>query len=147
MLLPPPWSRYLLADLISISPSSALHSFSSTPCVLHVHSNSCSLLIIIIIIIIYLSWSLATCWPVPVSRIQKSLQMYPYHNSNICDHPNLWISSVRNSSHPLLCPHHSVLKQAHVLPFGRPKAQTVSGPLPITEIWLRSQDKQREISV
>jgi len=27
-----------------------------------------------IIIIIYLSWSSATCWPVPVSRIQKSLQ-------------------------------------------------------------------------
>ena len=26
------------------------------------------------IIIIYLSWSWATCWPVPVSRIQKSLQ-------------------------------------------------------------------------
>ena len=25
-------------------------------------------------IIIYLSWSWATCWPVPVSRIQKSLQ-------------------------------------------------------------------------
>ena len=30
--------------------------------------------IIIIIIIIYLSWSWATCWPIPVSRIQKSLQ-------------------------------------------------------------------------
>ena len=28
----------------------------------------------IIIIIIYLSWSWATCWPIPVSRIQKSLQ-------------------------------------------------------------------------
>jgi hypothetical protein len=28
----------------------------------------------IIIIIIYLSWSWATCWPVPVSRIHKSLQ-------------------------------------------------------------------------
>jgi len=26
------------------------------------------------IIIIYLSWSWATCWPVTVSRIQKSLQ-------------------------------------------------------------------------
>jgi len=26
------------------------------------------------IIIIYLSWSWATCWPVPVSRIQKYLQ-------------------------------------------------------------------------
>ena len=26
------------------------------------------------IIITYLSWSWATCWPVPVSRIQKSLQ-------------------------------------------------------------------------
>ena len=32
------------------------------------------IIIIIIIIIIYLSWSWATCWPVPVSRIQKSLQ-------------------------------------------------------------------------
>jgi len=31
-------------------------------------------IIIIIIIIIYLSWSWTTCWPVPVSRIQKSLQ-------------------------------------------------------------------------
>ena len=29
---------------------------------------------IIIIIIIYLSWIWVTCWPVPVSRIQKSLQ-------------------------------------------------------------------------
>ena len=28
----------------------------------------------LIIIIIYLSWSRATCWPVPVSRIQKYLQ-------------------------------------------------------------------------
>ena len=33
------------------------------------------LLIECIIIIIYLSWSMATCWLVPVSRIQKSLQM------------------------------------------------------------------------
>jgi hypothetical protein len=32
------------------------------------------IIIIIIIIIIYLSWSWAICWPVPVSRIQKSLQ-------------------------------------------------------------------------
>jgi len=32
------------------------------------------IIIIIIIIIIYLSWSWATCWLVPVSRIQKSLQ-------------------------------------------------------------------------
>ena len=30
--------------------------------------------VVIIIIIIYLSWSWATCWSVPVSRIQKSLQ-------------------------------------------------------------------------
>ena len=29
-----------------------------------------------IIIIIYLSWSWATCWPVPVSRIHKSLQSF-----------------------------------------------------------------------
>ena len=35
---------------------------------LKVHIN-----IILIIIIIYLSWSWATCWPVPVTRIQKSL--------------------------------------------------------------------------
>jgi len=34
-----------------------------------------AIIIIIIIIIMYLSWSWATCWPVPVSRIQKSLQM------------------------------------------------------------------------
>jgi len=33
-----------------------------------------SYIIIIIIIIIYLSWSWTTCWPVPVSRIRKSLQ-------------------------------------------------------------------------
>jgi len=31
-------------------------------------------LFIIIIMIIYLSWSWATCWPVPGSRVQKSLQ-------------------------------------------------------------------------
>jgi len=31
-------------------------------------------IIIIIIIIIYLSWRWATCWPILVSRIQKSLQ-------------------------------------------------------------------------
>ena len=36
--------------------------------------NKNVIIIIIIIIIIYLSWSWATCWPVPVSRIQKSLQ-------------------------------------------------------------------------
>jgi len=30
--------------------------------------------VLIIIIIIFLSWIWATCWPVPVSRIQKSLQ-------------------------------------------------------------------------
>jgi hypothetical protein len=30
----------------------------------------------IIIIIVYLSWSWATCWPVPVSRVQKPLQKY-----------------------------------------------------------------------
>jgi hypothetical protein len=29
---------------------------------------------VIIIFIMYLSWSWATCWPVPVSRIQKPLQ-------------------------------------------------------------------------
>ena len=29
---------------------------------------------VVIVIIIYLSWSWATCWPVPVSRIQKYLQ-------------------------------------------------------------------------
>ena len=32
------------------------------------------IIIIIIIIIIYLSWSSVTCWPVPVSRIQKPLR-------------------------------------------------------------------------
>jgi len=32
------------------------------------------IIIIIIIIIIYLSWSWASCWPLLVSRIQKSLQ-------------------------------------------------------------------------
>ena len=32
------------------------------------------MIIMIIIIFIYLSWSWATCWPGPVSRIQKSLQ-------------------------------------------------------------------------
>jgi len=32
------------------------------------------IIIIIIIIIVYVSWSWATCWPVPVSRIQKALQ-------------------------------------------------------------------------
>jgi len=36
---------------------------------------TCHLLFLdFIVIIIYLSWSWATCWPVPVSRIQKSLQ-------------------------------------------------------------------------
>jgi len=30
--------------------------------------------VIIIIIVIYLSWRWATCWPAPVSHIQKSLQ-------------------------------------------------------------------------
>jgi hypothetical protein len=32
--------------------------------------------IIIIIIIMFLSWSRATCCPVPLQRIQKSLQRY-----------------------------------------------------------------------
>jgi len=34
----------------------------------------CVYFIITMIIIIYLSWSWVTCWPVPVLRIQKSLQ-------------------------------------------------------------------------
>ena len=44
---------------------------------------------VIIIIIIYLSWSWATCWPVPVSRIQKSLQrsaMIPFASWRIVFH-------------------------------------------------------------
>jgi len=44
---------------------------------------------VIIIIIICLSWSWATCWPVPVSRIQKSLQrsaMIPSANWRIAFH-------------------------------------------------------------
>jgi hypothetical protein len=32
------------------------------------------IIIIIILILIRLSWSWATCWPVQVSRFQKSLQ-------------------------------------------------------------------------
>jgi hypothetical protein len=44
---------------------------------------------VISIIIIYLSWSWATCWPVPVSRIQKSLQrsaMIPSASWGIVSH-------------------------------------------------------------
>jgi hypothetical protein len=37
---------------VNISPRPALHSFSSTPCVLHVHSIPCSLLIITVIFVI-----------------------------------------------------------------------------------------------
>jgi len=46
------------------------------PLLYYIHSiNAMTIIIIIIIIIIsYLSCSWATCWPVPVSRIQKSLQ-------------------------------------------------------------------------
>ena len=52
--------------------------------------------IIIIIIIIYLSRSWTTCWPVPVSRIQKSFQsstMIPSVNWGVVFHyPALSIS-------------------------------------------------------
>jgi len=37
-------------------------------------SSVAQICLIIIIIIIHLSWSWATCWPFPVSRIQKCLQ-------------------------------------------------------------------------
>jgi hypothetical protein len=50
--------------------------------------------IIIIIIIIYLSWCWATCWPVPVSRIQMSLLRYAIISSaswGIAFH-NTWYS-------------------------------------------------------
>ena len=40
----------------------------------HASLRFMGLSLIIIIINIYLSWRWATCWPVPVSRIQKSLQ-------------------------------------------------------------------------
>jgi hypothetical protein len=52
MLLPPPWYRYLLAAPVNFSPRPTLHSFSSTPYVLHVQSISCSLLIIILVYVI-----------------------------------------------------------------------------------------------
>jgi len=39
------------------------------------------IIIITIMIIIYLSWTWATCWPFPVSRIQKSLQRYAMTSS------------------------------------------------------------------
>jgi hypothetical protein len=45
--------------------------------------------ICIIVIIIYLSWSWVTCWPVPVSRVQKSLQrsaMIPSANRGVVFH-------------------------------------------------------------
>jgi hypothetical protein len=35
---------------------------------------SCNGTVLYFVIIVYLSWSWATCWPAPVSRIQKSLQ-------------------------------------------------------------------------
>ena len=38
------------------------------------HKLTFVIIMIIIIIIIYLSWSSVTCWPVPVSRIQKPLR-------------------------------------------------------------------------
>jgi len=47
------------------------------------------IIIMIIIIYIYLSWCWATCWPVPVLRIQKSLQrsaMIPFANWGIVFH-------------------------------------------------------------
>ena len=44
------------------------------PALLFVVHFSVHTILNIIIIIIYLSWSWATCWPVPVSRVQKSLQ-------------------------------------------------------------------------
>jgi hypothetical protein len=70
---------------------------------------------------------------------------FPYHNSNICYHPTFRSLSLCNSGHSLLCPHHSVLKKVHVLPFACPKSQTISGRLPTTEISLGSQEKQCEI--
>jgi hypothetical protein len=57
-------------------PSRTPASFSLFPYTWHMPHPSYPprFIIIIIIIIIYLSWSWATCWPIPVSRIQKSLQ-------------------------------------------------------------------------
>ena len=51
-----------------------LYSLAMLLCILCKVYISMLLYILYIIIIIYLSWSWATCWPVPASRIQKSLQ-------------------------------------------------------------------------
>jgi hypothetical protein len=101
MLLPPPWSRYLLAVPINIPPRPALHSFSSTPCVLHVHSISYSLLIITVIFVItptcealhyatlaILSYALITpfskkpmFFPLVVPRLRLSAEQIHYRSS------------------------------------------------------------------
>jgi len=69
------------------------------------------IIIIIIIIIIYLSWSWATCWPVPISRIQKSLQrstMIPSASWRVVFHyPG---SSIHHHHH-----HISVMELGHLL--------------------------------
>ena len=54
--------------------ANALQCYAIVPCLHAIPWLFIIIKIIIIIIIIYLSWSWATCWPVPVSRIQKSLQ-------------------------------------------------------------------------
>jgi hypothetical protein len=50
------------------------HVFLHSTTILPYQKCCISLQAFIIITIIYLPWSWATCWPVPVSRIQKSLQ-------------------------------------------------------------------------
>ena len=57
-----------------------------------------------IVIIIYLSWSWATCWPVPVSRIQKSLQR------------SAMISSFRETCQWLKFPPNGLRAQSRVSP-------------------------------
>ena len=47
--------------------------FTNSSCV-YIYMYTHIYIYVITIIIIYLSWGWATCWPVPVSRIQKFLQ-------------------------------------------------------------------------
>jgi len=64
---PPPTVKLKKEWSCIFAPQYALTAYTGT-------AFSLIIIIIIIIIILHLSWSWATCWPVLVSRIQKSLQ-------------------------------------------------------------------------
>ena len=61
--------KWLFFDIAIYQSFRTLPLIDTALCTVLLHNSAKT-----IIVVMYLSWSWATCWPVPVSRMQKSLQ-------------------------------------------------------------------------